>query len=197
MADDLWVFGYGSLIWNPGFDWVDRVIASAPDHARSFCMWSIHHRGTPEHPGLVLALDAAPGTRCRGVAFRVPAARAAATRAYLRERELISSAYLESRIALDLDRGGRVTALAFVVDRVHPQYCGGLPLHRQAAVIAAATGGRGPNAEYLWNTQAHLAALGIGDPELDWLAAEVRRRTASPASPQGGEMPVGLPRTTP
>jgi cation transport protein ChaC len=197
VADDLWVFGYGSLIWNPGFDWAERVIARAPGYARSFCMWSIHHRGTPENPGLVLALDAAEGAECRGVAFRVPAARAQATRAYLRERELISSAYLEADIALDLDHGGRVTALAFVVDRAHPQYCGGLALDRQAEVIAGAVGGRGPNPDYLWNTQAHLASLGIGDADLDWLAAEVRRRIGPAPLPRGGEMPVGLPQTTP
>jgi cation transport protein ChaC len=197
LADDLWVFGYGSLIWNPGFDWAEQVLARAPDYARSFCMWSIHHRGTPERPGLVLALDASPGSACRGVAFRVPAQRATATRAYLRERELISSAYLEAEITLDLDHGGRVAALAFVVDRGHPQYCGGLPLDRQAEVIAAAVGGRGPNPDYLWNTQSHLAALGIGDADLDWLAVEVRRRTGSEGSLHGGEMPVGLPRTTP
>jgi cation transport protein ChaC len=183
MDGDLWVFGYGSLIWNPGFDWAERVIARAPDHARSFCMWSIHHRGTPAHPGLVLALDTAPGADCTGVAFRVPGAQAAATRAYLRERELISSAYLEIELPVHLAHGGQVTALAFVVDRDHPQYCGGLPLGRQAAVIAGATGGRGPNRDYLWATQAHLAALGIGDPDLDWLAAEVRRLTGAPAPP--------------
>ncbi len=197
MADDLWVFGYGSLIWNPGFEWAEQVVARAPGYARSFCMWSIHHRGTPEHPGLVLALDEAPGSDCQGVAFRVPAARAASTRAYLRERELISSAYLEAEIALDLAQGERVAALTFIVDRAHPQYCGGLALDRQAEVIASAVGGRGPNTDYLWNTQAHLSALGIGDAELDWLAAEVRLRTGPTASPQGGEMPVGLPRTTP
>jgi glutathione-specific gamma-glutamylcyclotransferase len=197
LAKDLWVFGYGSLIWNPGFEWAEQVLARAPGYTRSFCMWSIHHRGTPEHPGLVLALDEAPGSDCRGVAFRVPASLSASTRAYLRERELISSAYLEAEIALDLDHGERVVALAFIVDRTHPQHCGGLALDRQAEVIASAVGGRGPNPDYLWNTQAHLAALGIGDADLDWLAAEVRRRTASPASPQSGEMPVGLPRATP
>jgi cation transport protein ChaC len=113
------------------------------------------------------------------VAFRVPPARAEVTRAYLRARELISSAYLEAEVPVDLAHGPTVPALTFVVDRTHPQYCGGLDPDRQAEVIAVASGGRGPNREYLWNTQAHLAALGIGDPDLDWLADEVRRRTGA------------------
>jgi len=176
MPADLWIFGYGSLIWDPGFDWDARSVARAHGWRRSFCMWSIHHRGTPERPGLVLALDEQPGGVCEGVAFRVPPDGAAATRAYLRDRELISSAYHEAEIVVDLDHGPQVQALTFVVDRDHPQYCGGLTLDRQAEVIVGATGGRGPNADYLWNTQAHLAALGIGDPDLDWLAQDVRRR---------------------
>ena len=179
MTSDLWIFGYGSLIWDPGFAWDARVIARARDWRRSFCMWSIHHRGTPERPGLVLALDTQPGAVCEGVAFRVPQDRAAATRAYLRERELISSAYHEAEVVVDLNNGPQVVALTFVVDRGHPQYCGDLTRERQAEVIAGATGGRGPNADYLWNTQAHLAALGIGDPDLDWLARDVRRRVGA------------------
>lgn len=179
MTSDLWIFGYGSLIWDPGFDWDERVIARARGWRRSFCMWSIHHRGTPERPGLVLALDAQPGAVCEGVAFRVPPDRAEATRAYLRARELVSSAYLETEVPVDLIHGARVTALTFVVDRSHPQYCGDLTPERQADVIARASGGRGPNPDYLWNTQEHLAALGIGDPDLDRLADAVRQRTGT------------------
>jgi cation transport protein ChaC len=170
----LWVFGYGSLIWNPGFPAAERRLARAAGWHRSFCMRSIHHRGTPERPGLVLALDAAPGAACDGVAFRVAPEHAAATVAALRARELISSAYLETRLALTLDDGRPIEALTFVIDRAHVQYCGGLPLEEQAQIIARAAGGRGPNCEYLWNTAAHLGALGIADPDLAWLAERVR-----------------------
>ena len=177
---DLWVFGYGSLMWNPGFAHSERVLARLRDYSRSFCMRSIHHRGTPEAPGLVLALDAHPGAGCEGAAFRVPGPEAGAVRAYLRERELISSAYLERELPLRLVDGREVSALAFVVDRDHVQYCGGLPLEEQAAIIARSRGGRGPNDEYLFNTAAHLADLGIADEELSWLSRRVRALTAEP-----------------
>ena len=174
MQETLWVFGYGSLIWDPGFPVAERRIATLKDWHRSFCMRSIHHRGTVESPGLVLALDRALGAACAGVAFRVEAGAESATIAALRERELISSAYLET--VLEVETGeGRITALAYVIDPDHEQYCGGLPLDEQARIIANATGGRGPNRDYLWATVALLTELGISDPDLDWLGAEVRR----------------------
>lgn len=175
----LWVFGYGSLIWNPGFDYEERVLATLPGFARHFCMWSIHHRGTVEHPGLVLALDPDAAASCRGVAFSVDAARAAPVLEYLRERELISSAYVEHVVPLELADGRQVQAIAYVVDTGHVQYCGGLDLERQAQVIASAVGGRGPNTEYLYNTQSHLEELGIEDESLRWLAERVRLLTNS------------------
>ena len=170
----MWVFGYGSLIWNPEFPVAERRLARAAGWHRSFCMRSIHHRGSEAAPGLVLALDRAPEAACDGVAFRVAPGEEAATLAALRERELISSAYLEEWLDLDTATGP-LRALAYVIDPVHVQYCGGLPLEEQARIIAGATGGRGPNREYLWSTAAHLAELGIGDPDLEWLAEEVRR----------------------
>jgi cation transport protein ChaC len=171
----LWVFGYASLMWDPGFPVAERRLARLDGWHRSFCMWSIHHRGTPERPGLVLALDRAEGAACHGVALRVSPGNEAATLDYLRDRELISAAYFETRARVAFeDAGGAAEAVTYVVDPAHPQYCGGLPLERQARVIAAATGGRGPNTEYLWNTAAHLAELGIEDPDLAWLAARVR-----------------------
>lgn len=176
MAQDaLWVFGYGSLLWNPGFDVAEQVLARLDGYRRAFCMWSIHHRGTEDHPGLVLALDEAHGARCDGLALRVPDAERDTTLNYLRERELISSAYLEVTRPLRLSDGRRVEALAYVVDPKHRQYCGDLPLEQQAEVIASAVGGRGPNTEYLWNTVAHLKELGIEDTNLAWLSDEVRR----------------------
>ncbi|MBE0454693.1 gamma-glutamylcyclotransferase [Roseovarius autotrophicus] len=170
----MWVFGYGSLVWNPGFDTIERVIARLPDYRRSFCMRSIHHRGTPETPGLVLALDRVPGGSCEGVALRAASDRADEVLAYLRERELISSAYLEQRLEVALADGRRVEAVTYVVDPDHGQYCGGIDLEEQAQIIARAHGGRGPNTEYLFNTTAHLQELGLHDGELDWLVRRVR-----------------------
>ncbi len=170
----LWVFGYGSLMWNPGFDYDERVIARLDGYARTFCMRSIHHRGTPEAPGLVLALDPAGHASCEGLALRVRAGLEARTRTYLRERELISSAYLELPHEVTLADGRKVDAVTFVVDTAHVQYCGGLPLEEQATIIARAVGGRGPNTEYLYNTARHLRDLGIHDPDLNWLSQRVR-----------------------
>lgn len=174
----MWVFGYGSLLWNPGFEVAEQVIATLPDYARSFCMRSIHHRGTVEDPGLVLALDEQAGEACEGVALRVMAGQEAQTLAYLRERELISSAYVEKELAVRLLDGREVTALVYVIDEAHDQYCGGLPLEKQAQIMAHAVGGRGPNSEYLYNTADHLATLGLHDPALEWLATRVREITA-------------------
>jgi cation transport protein ChaC len=170
----MWVFGYGSLVWNPGFEAQDKVIATLPGYHRSFCMRSIHHRGTPEDPGLVLALDAQPSAQCHGVALSVADHQADEVLAYLRERELVSSAYLEKMLEIDLADGRRVEAVTYVIDPDHVQYCGGLELEEQARIIARAVGGRGPNTDYLFNTAAHLGALGIIDAELDWLARRVR-----------------------
>ena len=171
---DLWVFGYGSLVWDPGFPVAETRLACLHGWRRSFCMTSIHHRGTPEAPGLVLALDRVADALCHGVAFRVAAADAAATLAYLRDRELVSSAYLETRQSVTLDCGQILAdVLTYVIDPDHPQYCQ-WPLERQAQIIAHATGGRGPNDAYLENTAQHLRALGLPDPDLDWLVARVR-----------------------
>ena len=178
----MWVFGYGSLMWDPGFAHDATELARLDGFHRSFCMRSIHHRGTPEAPGLVLALDAAAGAACDGVALRVRRGAEDDTLAYLRARELVSAAYLETRQRVRLRRGAEVEAVTFVIDPAHGQYCGGLPLEEQAAIIARALGGRGPNREYLWNTAAHLTELGIEDAELSWLAARVRALTGITAS---------------
>ena len=172
MKKPLWVFGYGSLVWNPGFPVAEQRVARLNGWHRSFCMRSIHHRGTEAEPGLVLALDRAAGAFCAGVVFRVQDGAEEATLAALRERELISSAYLEEWLPLALEGGQDVTALCYVIDPAHAQYCT-LPLEEQAQIIAQAIGGRGRNCEYLFNTAAHLAQLGIGDSDLEWLAARV------------------------
>ena len=169
----MWVFGYGSLLWHPGFEVAERVLGTLDGYARSFCMRSIHHRGTDEQPGLVLALDEQAGAHCRGAALAVMPGMECETLGYLRDRELISSAYIEKRLQVRLDDGREVTAITYVVDPDHPQYCQ-IDLETQAQIIARAVGGRGPNTEYLFNTTDHLTTLGLPDEQLEWLAARVR-----------------------
>ncbi|WP_299659109.1 gamma-glutamylcyclotransferase [uncultured Ruegeria sp.] len=174
----MWVFGYGSLLWNPGFPVASSERATLHGYARSFCMRSIHHRGTEEEPGLVLALDEQPEASCTGLALAVEAGHEDRTLAELRERELISSAYLERMLDVQLGNGQSVNAVTYVVDAHHVQYCGGLPLEDQAQIIAHAIGGRGPNTEYLYNTASHLTEIGLHDPDLEWLSQRVRTISA-------------------
>lgn len=171
----MWVFGYGSLLWNPGFEPVERVTATLSGYRRSFCMLSIHHRGTVENPGLVLALDEGDDT-CTGIAFRVAEPDEDRVLAELRERELISSAYVEKNLPLALKDGRGVDALAYVISRDHEQYCQ-FDLETQAQMIARSVGGRGPNPEYLYNTAEHLEKMGIHDPDMAWLVNRVRHLT--------------------
>lgn len=172
----LWVFGYGSLLWNPGFEPAESVLARLEDYHRSFCMLSIHHRGSEEEPGLVLALDAQEGASCTGLALRVREEEEPRVLEELRARELISSAYEERHVGLALTDGREIDALAYVILPDHRQYVQ-YDLERQAEMIARATGGRGPNSEYLFNTAAHLTELAIHDPDMDWLVERVRAIT--------------------
>lgn len=165
-ASDLWVFAYGSLMWKPGFAFDERVRARLGGYVRRFCLDSITYRGTPDYPGLVLALDEEADGFCEGVAYRVAASSRAETHDYLRARELVTYSYLERELPVRLEDGREVRALAYVMDRSHRQYRGGLPPERQAEVIARAVGPAGSNAEYLDETAAHLAALGVVDEEI-------------------------------
>ena len=171
----LWVFGYGSLIWDPGFAYTRTEVARLPGWHRSFCMTSIHYRGTAEAPGLVLALDRADTGHCDGLAFEVPPEAREETLAILRERELISYAYEEEWLDIELASGQRVNALTYVINRDHGQYSGALALEAQAQIIAKSCGLRGPNCDYLFATTDHLAKLGIADADLVWLSARVRQ----------------------
>lgn len=173
-TEQMWVFGYGSLMWEPGFKPVERIPAKLAGWHRTFCMRSIHYRGTPERPGLVLALDRAEAAYCAGVAFAVAPDQQTDVRAYLHARELVSDAYLEMRLPVMLADGRQVTAITYVIDRDHNQYCSAYSIEEQAQIIARSRGQNGSNADYLWNTAAHLAELGLPDPELEWLAARVR-----------------------
>jgi cation transport protein ChaC len=175
MRAPLWVFGYGSLIWDPGFRAAEARLARLPGWHRSFCMWSVHYRGTAEEPGLVLALDEDDAAACHGVAFRVSEGEEAEVIGALRAREMISYAYLERTLPVTLDDGTRVEAVTYVINRAHAQYAGALTLAEQAAIIARAAGVRGPNRDYLEATVAHLAALGIADADLAALASRVRQ----------------------
>ncbi len=170
-----WVFAYGSLMWDPGFAPVEAVRARLADFRRDFALWSHHYRGTPQRPGLVLALEPAEGAVCVGMALRLPEADRAAILADLRARELVSYAYAEHLVPLDLADGRRVEALAYVVRAGHPQHATGLAPEEKARIIAGACGARGANADYLANTVAHLEALGIADPSLAALSTAVRR----------------------
>ncbi len=175
----MWIFGYGSLLWNPGFKPAEQVRADLKGYSRSFCMLSVRHRGTEYKPGLVLALDEAGAEMvCSGMGLRASEAQADDVLAYLRERELISSAYEEKWINLTLIDGRCVRAVTYVVDQNHVQYCQ-YDLDHQARIIAGAVGGRGPNPEYLYKTAELLQSLHIADTELDYLAKVVAKLTKS------------------
>jgi cation transport protein ChaC len=181
---DLWVFGYGSLMWMPGFDYLERRIARLDGFKRCFSLASWHYRGTRERPGLVLGLDWAPGASCTGIALRVCPSQDRHVRDYLARRELVSYAYFETLYPVTLlcegpGRGETREALCYIVDRTHEQYSGGLALEEQAERIIAAAGSSGPNFEYLEKTLAKLDELGIPDPELARLGELVRSRQAA------------------
>jgi glutathione-specific gamma-glutamylcyclotransferase len=174
MTDERWVFGYGSLMWRPGFPYQERRAATLHGRRRAFCIYSVHHRGTPARPGLVLGL--APGGACRGVAYRVAEADWARTHAYLMEREQPTETYIEARRAVRLAGGRRVEALTFLSDTGHPQWAGALSLERQAELIAGASGLSGRNVDYLRDLVGHLREEGIRDHGMEVLLGLVERR---------------------
>ena len=181
MATDLWVFGYGSLMWRPDFAFEERVSALLRGYRRALCVYSHVHRGTPERPGLVLGLDR--GGSCKGVAFRVPAGEAEAVVAYLRAREQVTMVYREIRARTVLADGREVTALAYVVDRAHPQYAGLLALPDLVRFVRQGVGVSGPNPDYVRNTYEHMVQLGIADATI---AALVARLPAGAGALPGG-----------
>lgn len=163
-ADDLWVFGYGSLMWRPGFPFAERRHAHLHGYHRSLCIFSHVHRGTPDNPGLVLGLDR--GGRCHGVAFRVVSREVEATVHYLREREQATAVYLERRLPVRLDDGRAVTALAYVADRKHGQYAGRLSFEDVLSLVRRGEGVSGRNPDYVRSTHEHLLDMGVTDPLL-------------------------------
>ena len=171
---DLWVFGYGSLMWRPGFDVLERVPARLVGLHRALCVYSFHHRGTPERPGLVLGLDR--GGMCRGVAFRVSASARDETIAYLREREQVTSVYLETtrRIELEDEARRQVRALCYIVDRGHVQYAGRLTLAESLHFVRQGHGQSGANRDYVLETVRALEDLGYRESELHLLAERLK-----------------------
>ncbi|ESZ22005.1 MULTISPECIES: gamma-glutamylcyclotransferase [unclassified Mesorhizobium] len=187
---DFWVFGYGSLIWRPGFAHVETRRARLHGYRRSLCVYSFVHRGTRERPGLVLGLDR--GGSCIGLAFRVPGDLRNEVITYLRERELVTNVYLERMLSIRLDKGGTreadkgwgenggetdggetVEAVAYVVDRTHEQYAGALDAADAASVVRGAVGQSGKNEDYVSSTLEHLEALGIRDHWLEEVAKRI------------------------
>lgn len=171
---EYWVFAYGSLMWSPGFPVAESASARLDGFHRSFCLRSIVYRGTADAPGLVLGLDEDPSAACQGLALRVSEPDWPDALEGLRARELTTNAYEERALPLELADGRRITAITYVIRRDHDQYAGGLALDEQARIIARASGGRGPNAEYLFNTVSHLTEMGVPDHDMDRLLRLVR-----------------------
>jgi cation transport protein ChaC len=170
---DLWVFGYGSLMWRPGFPFETQAPGLLRGAHRALCVYSVFYRGTPEQPGLVLGLDR--GGACRGVAFRVQDGAEEETIAYLREREQITAVYVEAYRNVRLfDGSGRtVRALTYLANPTHAQYAGRLSLDEQLRIVRACEGEAGANVEYVLNTVRHLEEEGVHDAVLARLAARL------------------------
>lgn len=169
--DEFWVFGYGSLMWNPGFAFEERQPARAFGFRRSLCVWSYVHRGTPEHPGLVLGLD--HGGSCRGVAFRVSEENREDVLDYLRRRELVTNVYKEKILPVSLGDGRQARAVGYIVDRRHVQYAGALGIEEAAEIVRTSVGQSGPNDAYVFNTLSHLKEMRIRDHWLESVGASV------------------------
>ncbi len=165
---DLWVFGYGSLMWRPGFDHVERIVATLHGFHRALCVYSHVHRGTPDNPGLVLGLDR--GGSCRGIAFRVRHTDTEKTIDYLRAREQVTMVYRETRHTLRLIDGRTVSGIAFTIDRTHRQYAPKLEFDELLRLIRQGVGVSGANPDYVTATHAHLVSLGLNDRTLSRLS---------------------------
>jgi cation transport protein ChaC len=184
---ELWVFGYGSLMWRPGFEFIEQVPARLIGEHRALCVYSFDHRGTPEKPGLVLGLDR--GGACRGVAFRVAPRLRGKTVEYLRGREQTTNVYREvlRSVWLGNDPRQRVSALTYVVDRGHVQYAGRLSLAEQLGLVQQGHGRSGNNRDYVLSTVRSIEAQGFRDEQLHRLAAMLHNDAHSRHPPPAGE----------
>jgi cation transport protein ChaC len=179
-GEEIWVFAYGSLMWNPGFPHLEVRRGRLYGFHRRFCIYSHVYRGTPERPGLVLGLDR--GGSCEGLAFRVPAGEADEVLEYLYARELVTEVYIPRWVRIATP-DGEVRAASFVVDRAHEQYTGELELEATAELIRRGVGISGPGIEYLRNTVHHMEALGLATGDLKRILQLIDGR---PARPKGG-----------
>lgn len=165
LLDIEWVFGYGSLMWNPGFPFLNKKNALLEGYHRSFCIYSHHYRGTPERPGLVLGLD--EGGTCQGVAFQVDRADWSQVVEYLNERELIGYAYQPTILDVKLKTNAQpIKTYSFVADPDHPTYAGDLGIEKSAETIMHAIGEGGLNRDYLINSVKQLELHGYKDQTL-------------------------------
>jgi len=171
---DVWVFGYGSLMWQPEFAYEERVPAQLYGYHRALCIYSWAYRGTRERPGLVFGLD--HGGSVNGIAYRIAAANWPATHAYLDAREMVTNVYVPRWPRVRLVDGRRVPALSYVADPAHEQYAGGLDEDETLRLVRQGEGERGPCRDYILATIRHLAEIGMADRRFrelaDRLAAE-------------------------
>lgn len=189
-AGDLWVFAYGSLMWRPGFAFAEVRRARLSGYSRRFCVTSVHHRGSPDRPGLVLGLDR--GGVCDGLVYRVPADDALATLGYLREREQVNGVYRETRVEVRPEGAAEaVSAVTYLVERSHPSYVPRLPLTVQARLISGARGRSGVNLDYLVNTLRHMRDIGIREAELERLLSVIGALFGRCATPRCGGASAG------
>ena len=175
-VSDFWVFGYGSLIYNPIIDHKQRAIASIYGYHRRFCLWTKIGRGSPDCPGLVLSLDR--GGSCKGVAFQLNPQNAIDELDLLWRREMMTMAYQPRLLSLHTDIGLK-RGLAFVANPTRPAYAQPMPFEATVEVVAHAAGFNGPCREYLYDTIKGMQACGIRDRQLEKLAAAVQQRLAS------------------
>lgn len=162
---DLWIFGYGSLMWSPGFRCSEKSAGKVHGYHRALCVYSQRYRGTTKRPGLVMGL--CRGGSCWGMAFRIPAARANRVLANLWRREMRNQVYRPRFVRVQVRGGREIRALAFVADAGHRLFAGDLSIERTARLVAQGRGERGHNIDYLSFTLAHMHDLGVRDPHLD------------------------------
>ena len=166
-GEDVWVFGYGSLIWRPEFDFVERRVARLRGHHRALCLWSRVNRGTPEQPGLVFGLDL--GGSCKGVVYRLAGAQVPEFFPQLWAREMSTGAYLPRWIRCET-ADGPVRALVFIMDRNSNAYVRGLPRNALIDIVLRAQGRYGPCTDYVLDTDRALREAGIHDRQLSAIA---------------------------
>jgi len=177
-ADDYWVFGFGSLMWRPGFDFEETSVADLFGFRSDMCFLSVHYRGTPEAPGLVCGLVEANDASafCRGRAFKIRKESVSQVEAYLDKRELITDIYVPSAVTIRLVDGRSVTARTYLSDASHEQYIGHWSVGEKAEAIATGVGSEGASLEYLENLLSHLSELMIHDEHLSELLKQAVNR---------------------